>query len=112
MKLGIFVSTLTFLLIFTQPAAAAGYSNLSRHAMDDWTVGTIRSLSRNSVEIMDENLNKARRFVYFGSLAGFKVGERVRIIFDPTSDVVRIIKKFTPLEYRTDGQNLGYVHHP
>jgi hypothetical protein len=105
-----FILAVFFLLVLTGPASAAGYPDIARRVTDNWTVGTIQSLSRNTVEILDEKLNQERRFVYFGNLQEFKVGERVRIIFDPENSVVKTIKKITPLEYRQDGQNLGYVH--
>jgi hypothetical protein len=78
---------------------------------DDWAIGSIQYLGRNTIDIFDEKLRMDRRFTYFGSQRELQVGERVRIFFDPDSRVVRIIKKITPLEYRQDGQNLGYIHH-
>jgi hypothetical protein len=111
MRRKFFIPTLAFILIFGQPALCAAQVDLSRRIMDDWAVGTIQRLSRNTIEILDEDLNGPHRFVFLGSGQDLHVGDRVRIFFDPSNGTVRLIKKMTRLEYRREGQNLGYVQH-
>ena len=69
--------------------------------------GTIEKIGRNTIDIRDEDDKVLKRFTYFyGDVA---VGERVRIRYQPRSGIVEQLKKMTVVEYKEDGQNLGYL---
>ena len=102
-------SALAFVIIFSQPALAGHRQDFDRFNSPDSVVGEIRHISRNTLEIFDEDLKELRRFTYLRGLERFQVGERVRVFFEARSTVVSVIKKMTVLDYRTNGQNLGYI---
>lgn len=69
--------------------------------------GTIEKIGRNTIDIRDEDDKVLKRFTYFyGDVA---VGDRVRIRYQPRSGIVEQLKKMTVVEYKEDGQNLGYI---
>lgn len=71
-------------------------------------VGEIQAKGRNSVTIRDEQDKRLKRFTCLEDLSGFQEGQRVRIYYSP-GDFVESIKQMTPVEYKPDGQNLGYL---
>jgi len=69
--------------------------------------GTIEKITRNAIEIRDENDKVLKRFIYFDN--DVAIGDRVRIQYEPSSSQITLLKKMTKLEYKKDGQNLGYI---
>ena len=69
--------------------------------------GTIEKIGRNTIDIRDEDDKVLKRFVYFDS--DVQIGDRVRIHYEPRSGRVDRLKKMTVVEYKKDGQNLGYI---
>jgi len=109
MKHRILYSTFAFIIILSQPALAALRQDSHRVHASETVVGTIQHISRNTLEIFDEDRKELRRFIYLGSLEQLQVGERVRVFLEPGNDTIQLIKKMTSLDYRTNGQNLGYI---
>jgi hypothetical protein len=72
-------------------------------------VGTIRGFSRNSIDIYGEYSRRERRFIYLNHFGNFKTGDRVRLYYYVTTGVVEDIKRMTPVEYRKNGANEGYI---
>jgi LPS O-antigen subunit length determinant protein (WzzB/FepE family) len=106
----ILYSTLAFIIILCQSAFAAHRQDFRRVHTAESAVGTIQHVSRNTLEIFDEDRKESRRFIYMGSMEHLQVGERVRVFFEPGNDIIQIIKKMTNLDYRPGGQNLGYIY--
>lgn len=73
------------------------------------TTGTIREISLNLLIIDDENMNQRRRFVYLGTNNGLQPGDRVRIRYCGPEKIAERVDKLTVLEYKKEGQNLGYI---
>lgn len=98
-------------LLLLSALALAGDSLLSGHFTfgPETAVGTIQALSRNTIELYDEDRREVRRFVYLGDLGEIREGDRVRVYYSESSGRVELIKKMTALEYQKAGQNLGYV---
>jgi RNase P/RNase MRP subunit p29 len=69
--------------------------------------GTVEKIGRNTIDIRDEDDKVLKRFVYFDT--DVQIGERVRIHYEPRSGRVDRLKKMTVVEYKKDGQNLGYI---
>ncbi|MDE2223300.1 MAG: hypothetical protein KGK03_09565 [Candidatus Omnitrophica bacterium] len=101
-------------LLSSAPNAFAGVLNLNQSSLYypngiDSVVGTIRSFSRNSVDIYDESGRKVRRFVYLTRYGDFKAGDRVRLYYYIQTNVVEDIKGMTLVEYQEKGANQGYL---
>jgi hypothetical protein len=71
--------------------------------------GTVEAMDRNSIDIDDELQKRVERFVYLEQGEEFHKGDYVRIYYYPTDAVVQSIKRMTVLEYKMNGQNLGYI---
>jgi hypothetical protein len=102
--------TFVFVIFFSQTVSAAHKQEFRRVRPADTITGTIQNTSRNTLEILDEDQKEVRRVVYLGNKEKFRVGERVRVYLEPDNVTVKMIKKMTVLEYRRDGQNLGYTY--
>ena len=73
-------------------------------------VGTIEGMRRNTLEIRDEQGRQVKSFVYFPADPNqFHKGDRVRIYFRCRDGFIESIKKMTPVEYKKEGQNAGYL---
>jgi len=105
----ILCSSIAVVIILSQPALAAHRPEFSRFRGSDTVTGTIQHVSRNTLEILDEDQKELRRFIYLGRLEQLQVGERVRVFLEPDNETVKIIKKMTTLDYHSHGQNLGYI---
>lgn len=71
--------------------------------------GTVQATGRNSIEIFDELQKREVRFIYLDQREGFNKGDYIRIYYYPMGNFVQNIKRMTVLEYKKDGQNLGYI---
>ena len=103
--------TLALLLFFVSTAQAGvfirGY-NYYPNGVNS-VIGTIQDRSRNTIEIYDERDKRIKRFIYLTDRGQFKSGERVRLYYYPINRVVQNIKRETPVQYRENGQNSGYI---
>ena len=73
-------------------------------------VGTIEGMPLNILEIRDEQDRQVKSFVYFPADPNqFHKGDRVRIYFRCRDGFIESIKKMTPVEYKKEGQNTGYL---
>ena len=79
----------------------------SDNPMFNFIIGTVEKIGRNTVDIRDEDDKVLKRFVYFES--DVQIGDRVRVRYEPRSWRIEQLKKMTKLEYKKDGQNLGYI---
>ncbi|HOW35241.1 MAG TPA: hypothetical protein PL155_02345 [Candidatus Omnitrophota bacterium] len=71
--------------------------------------GVIKDIKRNTITIYDEEERELRSFIYVSSdIKEFQAGERVRIYYTLPGNIAEVVKKMTPLEYKKEGQNLGY----
>ena len=98
-----------FLFLFAMPQsfAQASIFALNNDPMAYVITGTVEKIGRNTLEIRDENDKVLKRFVYFAS--DVQLGDRVRARYEPASLRITLLKKMTKLEYKKDGQNLGYI---
>jgi len=71
--------------------------------------GVISLLNRNTIEIIDEDDKRVKRFSYFFPDKTLKIGDRARVYFDPRTGLIDRLEKMTPVEYKKDGQNAGYI---
>ncbi len=73
-------------------------------------VGTIEGLQLNTMDILDEQDKELKSFVYFCDRPEhFQKGDQVRIYFRCRDGFIESIKKMTPVKYKKDGQNAGYI---
>ena len=72
-------------------------------------VGSIQTMGRNTIDILDEQDKRVKRFVFLGATDQLKLGDRVRIFYRVRDGFIEDIKKMTPVEYKKDGQNTGYI---
>lgn len=99
---------LLFLFLFpTQIFAGIPFRSTNNNPMFFVITGTVEKMTLNALEIRDENDKQLKRFVYFDT--DVQVGDRVRAQYDPSSLRITLLKKMTKLEYKKDGQNLGYI---
>ncbi len=88
---------------------ADSFLYIKNSRLDD-LVGTIQSQEGNRVEILDEQDKRLKRFVLLRNNPGvFSVGLRVRIYYRSFDNVIETILPMTPVEYKKEGQNLGYI---
>ncbi len=71
--------------------------------------GIVEEINLNSIEIYNKNDKCLKIFVNVSNMDGFHKGDRVRIDYWVTGNVVEHIKKMSSLEYKEKGQNLGYI---
>ena len=64
----------------------------------------------NNLTIEDES-DKLKRYFYvpFKTIDHLKVGDEVRVYFRPGTREAYSVQKMTPVEYRNEGQNKGYL---
>ncbi|MEI7998563.1 MAG: hypothetical protein WCH62_03550 [Candidatus Omnitrophota bacterium] len=100
-----------FSLIWPTAVFAAETLSYSHHPniRDRRVVGTIKEINRNIITIYDEEDKILRRLVEVGKIEGIQVGDRVSIYYFVNGGVVENIKKMRFVEYKEDGQNLGYM---
>lgn len=96
-------------LFFCVPVCSAGlpYHVADNNPLDYVVTGTIEKLTTNAIDIRDEDDKVLKRYVYFGT--DVVVGDRVRAHYDPVSMRIDLLKKMTRVEYKKNGQNLGYT---
>ena len=76
----------------------------------DSLVGTIEGTARNTIEIRDERDKRVKQLVYvFDDIGKFHRGDRVRVYYRLLDNYIESIKRMTPVEYKKQGQNLGYI---
>jgi hypothetical protein len=106
--------TIRVILIFVVWAGSADAAIFARsyhHYPNDLGIatGAIEVIARNTVQIYDEEQKRSRRFIYFEQTHGFVPRDYVRIYYRPETNTVQMIRKMTVLEYKRNGQNLGYI---
>ena len=79
-----------------------------RLRVPDTLVGRITGVSRDMLEVFDEDEKTTKQLVYVLNRGQFAVGDRVKIFFNTATGAIDVIKKMTPVEYRRD-QNAGYL---
>lgn len=104
----LFLLTFSF-FIFGGILAADGSRILDSGRGQGKATGIIKDIKRNTIVIYDEQERELRSFVYVsGDIKDFQIGERVRIYYTLPGNIAETVKKMTPLEYKKEGQNLGY----
>ena len=88
------------------PASAGHFSNLPKSQA---ATGTIKNITQNYLYLIEDPDGFIRRFLYDVRGNTFKAGDRVRIYYSTFRNTIELIKLMTPLEYKEDGQNLGYI---
>lgn len=73
--------------------------------------GTIQAIGRNSIDIYDELDKRVERFIYLEQGEKFHKGDYVRVYYHPLNALVQRIIRMTVLEYKMNGQNLGFITH-
>ncbi|MDP2652908.1 MAG: hypothetical protein Q8Q08_02630 [Candidatus Omnitrophota bacterium] len=91
------------------PAVADGDVLRIRRPRMESVVGIIQKIGRNDIEIIDENDQWRKRFIVLIGTEPLQAGDRVRIYYR-SGKYAESIQKMTPLEYKKDGQNLGYLY--
>ena len=111
-KRTLLVAVLYFFICVSQGMAAV-FSRSGNYSPNDLATatGTVEATGRNSIEIYDELQKRVGRFVFFDQGQRFHQGDYVRIYYHPMGKIVQKIKKMTVLEYKVNGQNLGYISH-
>ncbi|MCX5681632.1 MAG: hypothetical protein NT079_05075 [Candidatus Omnitrophica bacterium] len=99
---------IAILFVFWGPCFAAGeYHVVGNDSLFCVITGTIEKVTRNAIDIRDEDDKVLKRFIYFDS--DVQVGDRVRAHYEARSGRIEQLKKMTKVEYKKDGQNLGYI---
>jgi len=71
--------------------------------------GTIKEIRRNTILVFDETDRILRTLVDVSGSHGFSAGDRVSISYAVKDNTVESIKKVRFVEYKKNGQNLGYI---
>ncbi len=102
---------LLLILYFSIPAIGVADDIISFKHRDrrETVTGTIQQQGQNILSVLDEHDKQMKRFVYIDNQNEFKKGDRVRIHYDTLGNLVVTIKKMTPVEFKKEGQNLGYI---
>ena len=87
--------------------AALPFQVVHNDPLDYVITGVVEKIGVNTIDIRDEDDKVLKQYVYFGT--DVQIGDRVRAQYDPMSLRIELLKKMTKLEYKADGQNLGYV---
>ena len=95
-----------FFIILPNVSFSGTFFNLSKTQS---VTGTIKTIEGNYLYLIDEPDRFVRRFIYDGRGNIFKPGDRVRIHYPVFRNVIELIKLMTPLEYKKNGQNLGFI---
>lgn len=100
-SLGVVVSSAVF---------AADGSALFRldQAGTDVVTGLVRSVSRNTLDIYDEDLKEVKRFIYLDYSSPYRAGDRVRAYYDRSSGRIESIRKMMPTNTSEDGKRKSY----
>ena len=98
-----------FILEFVPATAQAGPSWKSFSVRREMTVGIIQKVNRNMITIEDERDHQIRNLIRPGIEHEFKVGDYVRVYYRTNGNIIDTIKKMTPVEYKKEGQNRGYI---
>ncbi len=105
------LGTSIFFLLFVSDGHQLEASLEKGHIATDrqeMLVGTIQSVHRNNIVIINEDTKLPVEFVYLGRKIKLAKGDKVRIYYRRRGQIIDIIKKLTPVEYKADGQNKGY----
>ena len=103
------LSVFAFFILGSAVAFAKNKFILSENKRE-MIVGTVQKKGLNSLEILDEQDKRVKRFVYLlDDAKQFHKGERVRVYYRPQDRLIEIIEKMTPLPYKKEGQNLGNI---
>lgn len=103
-----FLTVMMFLLLVSSVWAGIEFNAVRLRA--EIMTGSLERVEKNFIEIRDEEDGLVKRLTCFSADKKFKVGERVRVRYESRTALVEWIKKMTPVEYRKDGQNAGYIY--